>query len=297
MKKPNKYSFFLLIILSAIWGSAFFNYKVTLESYDIFTLSGGRLFFAAIFLIVIYSFLLKKVNLRLLFSNKFYLFFLIGLINYVLPFSLIAFGIKGMSSGLAALLMSAGPFYAIIFGHIFTKDKFNKYKLFGSIIGFLSIVVLVYDQVYLSKLTNIKSVLFVMSASLSYIIGGVLIEKNKKYNNETIASLSMIWGAIILFPLSFFELYKLDFSSVKFESTLSIIYLGIFSTAIAFMMRAKLIFDNGLVFMSQVSFLIPIFGLYFSWLFLNENFTFNMFYSLVLIILGLFILQKGYRKS
>ena len=50
-----------------------------------------------------------------------------------------------------------------------------------------------------------------MSASLSYIIGGVLIEKNKKYNNETIASLSMIWGAIILFPLSFFELYKLDF--------------------------------------------------------------------------------------
>ena len=63
------------------------------------------------------------------------------------------------------------------------------------------------------------------------------------------------------------------------------------------MMRAKLIFDNGLVFMSQVSFLIPIFGLYFSWLYLNENFTFNMFYSLVLIILGLFILQKGYRKS
>ena len=86
MKKPNKYSFFLLIILSAIWGSAFFNYKVTLESYDIFTLSGGRLFFAAIFLIVIYSFLLKKVDLRLLFSNKFYIFFLIGLINYVLPF-------------------------------------------------------------------------------------------------------------------------------------------------------------------------------------------------------------------
>ena len=156
---------------------------------------------------------------------------------------------------------------------------------------------LVYDQVYLSKLTNIKSILFVMSASLSYIIGGVLIEKNKKYNNETIASLSMIWGAIILFPLLFVELYKTDFSSVKFESTFSIIYLGIFSTAVAFMMRAKLIFDNGLVFMSQVSFLIPIFGLYFSWLFLNENFTFNMFYSLVLIILGLFILQKGYRKS
>ena len=135
-----------------------------------------------------------------------------------------------------------------------------------------------------------------MSASLSYIIGGVLIEKNKKYNNETIASLSMIWGAIILFPLLFVELYKTDFSSVKFESTFSIIYLGIFSTAVAFMMRAKLIFDNGLVFMSQVSFLIPIFGLYFSWLFLSETFSINMFISLIIILFGLWVLQLGYKK-
>ena len=59
-----------------------------------------------------------------------------------------------------------------------------------------------------------------MSVSLSYIIGGVLIEKNKKYN-ETIASLSMIWGAIILFPLLFFELYKMDFSSVNLKVRLA----------------------------------------------------------------------------
>jgi len=62
-------------------------------------------------------------------------------------------------------------------------------------------------------------------------------------------------------------------------------------------MRIKLIFDNGIVFMSQVSLLIPIFGVYFSWIFLNESFTENMILSLVITVLGLMILQKGYKAN
>ena len=63
------------------------------------------------------------------------------------------------------------------------------------------------------------------------------------------------------------------------------------------MIRAKLIFENGLIFMSQVSLLIPIFGLYFSWLFLSEKFSVNMFVSLIIIIFGLWVLQMGYKKT
>jgi len=61
-------------------------------------------------------------------------------------------------------------------------------------------------------------------------------------------------------------------------------------------MRAKLIFDNGLIFMSQVSLLIPIFGLYFSWLFLSEKLTASMLISLLIILFGLWVLQLGYKK-
>ncbi len=78
------------------------------------------------------------------------------------------------------------------------------------------------------------------------------------------------------------------------ESFYSLIYLGIVSTAIAFYIRAKLIINNGLVFMSQVSLLIPIFGVFFSYLFLQEEaFYPSMAISLVFLIMGLFILQKG----
>jgi len=136
-----------------------------------------------------------------------------------------------------------------------------------------------------------------MLASLSYVVGGLIIQKFKKYNNETIAVLSMISGTIILLPICLIKLHSLNFNEIGINSILSLIYLGVISTAIAFMIRAKLIFENGLVFMSQVSLLIPIFGLYFSWLFLSEEFTINMFVSLFIIIFGLWVLQLGYKKN
>ena len=297
MIKPSIKSYFLLFFLAAIWGSAFFNYKIVLISFDYFLLAGGRLFFATIFLCLLSLFFLRSINFKILFSKNFYIFFIIGFTNYVLPFSLIAFGIEGMSSGLAALLMSAGPFYAIILSHLFTNDKFNKYKLIGTLIGFVSVFILFYDQVYVTKSTTIKSVLIIMSASLSYVIGGLIVQKFKKYNNQTIATLSMGCGTVLLLPICIYKLSKLNINHVELNSLLSLIYLGVFSTAIAFMMRAKLIFDNGLIFMSQVSLLIPIFGLYFSWLFLSEKFSANMLISLFTILFGLWVLQLGYKKS
>ncbi len=297
MKTPALKSYILLFVLSAIWGSAFFNYKIVLYSFDYLLLAGGRIFFATIFLCLLSVTIFRSINFKILFSKKFYIFFTIGFTNYVLPFSLIAFGINGMSSGLAALLMSAGPFYAIILSHFFTNDKFNKYKLLGTIIGFISVFILFYDQVYISQTTTIKSVLFVMSASLSYVIGGLIIKKHQSYNNETIAALSMLSGTLILLPVCLFQLYFFDIQKIQLSSLISLIYLGVVSTAIAFMIRAKLIFENGLIFMSQVSLLIPIFGLYFSWLFLSEEFSFNMLISLFIIISGLWVLQIGYKKN
>ena len=296
MQKPLLKSYILLFILSAIWGSAFFNYKIVLNSLDFFLLAGGRILFASIFLCFLSLILIKTINFKILISRKIYIFFLIGFTNYVLPFCLIAFGIDGMTSGLAALLMSAGPFYAIILSHFFTNDKFNRYKFLGTVIGFISVFILFYDQVYITKTTTLVSVLIVMSASLSYVIGGLIIQKYSEYNNETIATLSMICGTIILLPICILKLSELDYDQVQMSSVLSLIYLGIVSTAIAFMIRAKLIFENGLIFMSQVSLLIPIFGLYFSWLFLSEQFSTNMLISLIIILFGLWVLQLGYKK-
>ena len=288
----------MLILLAAIWGSAFFNYKIVLKTFDVFTLLGGRLFFASIFSICISIFFLSTVKIKNFFSKDCYLFFIIGLVNYAAPFTLIGIGIDKMSSGLAALLMSAGPFYAIIFSHFLSDDRFNKYKFIGTCIGFCSVAVLVYDQIYITETTNLSSVLYVMSASFFYICGGMIIKKSiDKYNNETIICFSLIWAAILMLPLTFY-FYKDPINKIFYvESFYSLIYLGVVSTAIAFYIRSKIIIKNGLVFMSQVSLLIPIFGVFFSYVFLQEKLYPSMFISLALLIIGLSILQKGYKKT
>ncbi len=285
-------------MLGAIWGSAFFNYKIILKSFDALTLAGGRLVFASMFFLIIAIFFIPSFNGRNFFSKDWYIFLIIGLVNYVLPFTLIAFGIDNMSSGLAALLQSAAPFYAILFSHIFTHDdKFNKFKFIGTCLGFAGVLILIYDQIHVTKTTNIISVLLVMLASIFYMIGGLIVGEVKKYNNETVTCFSLIWGAILLLPLA---LYFYDNSSSKafhIESLCSLVYLGLVSTAIAFYLRSKIILRNGIVFMSQVTFLIPVFGVLFSYFFLQEKLYLSMFLSLGLLMMGLIILQKGYKKK
>jgi len=71
---------------------------------------------------------------------------LIGLINLVIPFFLIAYGVKSVQSNLAAILMSTTPLSSTILGHFYTKnEKFNFAKTVGILIGFAGIVYLFSD--------------------------------------------------------------------------------------------------------------------------------------------------------
>ena len=74
--------------------------------------------------------------------------------------------------------------------HFSRDDKFNKFKFIGTCIGFLSVAILVYDQIYITETTNLISVLFVMGAHF-FIFWRDDYKKNmNKYNNETITCFS-----------------------------------------------------------------------------------------------------------
>ena len=76
-------------------------------------------------------------------------------------------------------------------------------------------------------------------------------------------------------------------------STLSLIYLGVFSTGIAWLLRFYILKHNGLVFQSQVAYLIPIFGVILGFIFLKEAITSKVIISLIAVILGIYIVKKG----
>lgn len=81
--------------------------------------------------------------------------------------------------------------------------------------------------------------------------------------------------------------------SHRLDSTLSVIYLGTIPTGIAWLIRFKILKNNGLVFQAQVAYLIPIFGIILGYIFLNELITSKVLIALIAIILGIYLVKRS----
>jgi len=289
MRETKTLDFFLLTVLALIWASAFFNIKIATYSYGPLTIAFLRIFFGAIPVILLCYF--KKIKIEA-FSKDWYWFASIGVINLVIPFFLIAYGIQKVQSNLAAILMASTPLSAVILAHIFTKnEKINLIKSIGVLIGFSGIVFLFSDNILINK-NNIFSAFLILFGSCFYVVGGLLTLKISNKENENVTASILIWGFIVLLPISLFveqpwNLYP------RLDSTLSLIYLGIFSTGIAWLLRFYILKHNGLVFQAQVAYLIPIFGVILGFLVLKEAITPKVIISLIAVIIGIFIVKKG----
>ena len=116
--------------------------------------------------------------------------------------------------------------------------------------------------------------------------------KIKNKGNENVTTSTTIWSLIFLLPLSLL-LEEPWLSTPTLESTLSLLYLGIVATGLAWLIRFRILSTNGLVFQTQVAYLIPIFGVFFGYFLMNEVITWRVLISLGIIILGIFIVKKN----
>ena len=289
MRSPKLTDYILLTVLALIWASAFFNIKIATYSFGPVTIAFLRVFFGAIPVLLLCFY--KKIKIEA-FSRDWYWFALIGLINLVVPFFLIAYGVKSVQSNLAAILMATTPLSSTILGHFYTKnEKFNFVKTLGVLIGFAGIVYLFSDNILINE-NNFKSALLILLGSTCYVIGGVLTLKISKKKNENVTGSILIWAIIILIPLaSYFE--KPWALSPSIQSTISVIYLGMVATGIAWLLRFRILKNNGLIFQSQVAYLIPIFGIILSYIFLKELITYKVLISLTLVVIGIYFVNKS----
>ena len=289
MKQPKLIDYILLTILALIWASAFFNIKVATYSFGPVTIAFLRVFFGA-FPVLLLCYV-KKIKIEA-FSKDWHWFAMIGFINLVAPFFLIAYGVKSVQSNLAAILMSTTPLSSTVLGHLYTKnEKFNLIKTIGILIGFFGIIFLFSDNILINE-NNFISALLILLGSTCYVVGGVLTLKISKKKNENVTGSILIWAIIILIPLvSFMEQ---PWQTIpRIDSTISVIYLGIVATGFAWLLRFKILKKNGLIFQSQVSYLIPIFGTILSYIFLKELITIKVLISLVAVSVGIYFVGKA----
>ena len=289
MKQPTLLDYILLTILALIWASAFFNIKIATFSFGPITIAFLRVFFGAIPVLLLCYY--KNIKIEA-FSQDWHWFAMIGFINLVAPFFLIAYGVQSVQSNLAAILMSTTPLSSTVLGHFYTKnEKFNFIKTLGVLIGFSGILYLFSDNLLIDE-NNFFSALLILLGSTCYVIGGVLTLKISKKKNENVTGSILIWAIIILLPLTIFleQPWKIN---PRLDSTISIIYLGLVSTGFAWLLRFKILVKNGLIFQSQVSYLIPIFGTILSYIFLKELITIKVLISLIAVVIGIYFVKKA----
>ena len=137
---------------------------------------------------------------------------------------------------------------------------------------------------------KIKLVKFLLFQSLIFILLSCSPE------NENVTVSILIWATIILIPLASFIEQPWDLEP-RLDSMISVIYLGLVSTGLAWLLRFKILVKNGLIFQSQVSYLIPIFGTILGYIFLEELITIKVLISLTAVCIGIYFVRRADRKK
>jgi drug/metabolite transporter (DMT)-like permease len=273
-----------LFVLGAIWGSAFLCIEVALRSFAPLTLAAARILLAAILLLG----LSLAAGSRLPRDRRTWgRIFLVGLTNATLPFLLISWGQQHISAGMAAILMGAGPFVALALNHHFTADdRLSRPKLFGMVLGFGGVMALVGIDGLGGARSTLWGQLAVITASGLYALSGLLTRRLGHLEPRVSSGCVLVSAAVTTVPLALIVAPPWG-TSPSPEAWAALVFLGLISTGFAYLLRFQLIKDTGATFMSQVAYLVPLFGVLWAWLFLGQVPSAAAWMAMVLILIGI----------
>ena len=278
IRQPTAIDTVRLFALGAIWGSAFLCIEIALTGFAPLTLAAGRIVLAATRLAGV-PLPADPRTLGLL--------TVIGFFNTALPFVLISWGQQHIDSAMAAILMAVGPFVALILSHLFTgDDRLTWPKLAGMLMGFSGVVVLVGVDVLAGAGAGVLGQLAVIGAAACYALSGVLTRRVAQVAPLASAALVLITGAVYMVPLAL-AVDRPWQSTPPGQAWLALGFLGLFPTGLAYLLRFQIITAVGTTFMSQVSYLVPLFAVLWGWLFLSEVPSLSGWVALGLILGGI----------
>ena len=296
LKKLTVNNYFLLIILSAIWGSAFFAIKIGLESFSPITVASLRLSIASLFLLFFFYIQKKKIFFT---AQIIYLLIIIGIIGNFIPFFLISWAEQHIPSSTAGMLMAIGPIITLVMSHFLTKsDKFTIIKFVSISIGFIGVLFIFstnsFGNLVEYNFIDLIAKFLVIIAAFGYMLSNIIAyEKLNQLDSFSITTFATTFGAIFSIPFFLIDISFNNYNySFNYNSTLAVIYLGIFPTAIAFQFRYYITKTSGPVFLSYVAYLIPAFALIWGYILLSEKIGLNSLIGILLILIGVYLGQN-----
>ena len=288
-RQPTRTDYIVLFALGALWGSSFGAIKIALHGVTPLTVMSVRILLAGAALLLLI--LVRKTPLPRGIQNWIKIGWM-ALFGTLIPFFLVPWGQLQIDSSLAAILMAVNPLFALTLGHFFSDhESFTLRQLLAMLVGFSGILLVFGENAISSINGNIWAQLAVIGAGFCYTISGVIVSRVRGASADSVSASIFICSSVIVFPLWMIleQPWSLHFET---ESLLALTHLGLVSTGMAFLMRYYIILRAGAVFLSYVAFIIPMFGILFGILFLEETISVNTMGAVVLILSGVYLGRK-----
>lgn len=267
-----------LLALGALWGASFLFIRVAVHSLGPLLLMELRLGLAAATLALCAVAVGRLPKARARWKQ----FLFLGTVNAAIPFTLIAAAEIYLTASLAAILNSTTVMFTAVVAAVWIGDALTARKVVGILLGIVGVAALVgWDPVVLNGAV-LLSVAAMLGASLSYAMGAVYVKRAFKGVPPLAMAIGQLTGgAVVLLPLA---AVSLPGEAPPLAATVSVLGLALLSTAVAYLLYFRLIEDVGPTSTVTVTLLVPVFGLLFGVLLLEEPLSLGTVAGLAIVL-------------
>ncbi|WP_199614547.1 DMT family transporter [Paenibacillus alkalitolerans] len=276
----------LIAAVTLIWGYTWVVVKISLSSMPPFLFSGLRMLIGAFPLFII-QLVLRKALLPA--ANDWKNILTISLLMSLGYFGLSTYGMQFVDSGLTSVLVYSMPIFVTVLAHFFLKEKITLMKIIGLCLGAIAFVFIVGPQIFHTAFgIELVGQFLIIFAAASWACANIFSKlKFSNYDIIKMTSWQLFIGAFLLLAVSAIT-EPVTEVHWTFAAGLSLLFCGIFSTAFTFVAWFWVLGKIEASVASMTLMTVPILGLFFGWLQLNEKLTSNIAIGAVFICLGIF---------
>jgi len=269
-----------LLLLGVIWGASFLFMRVAAPEFGAIALVEIRVAIAAVFLAAVLAWRGGMGGLRGVAGPL----TVVGVLSSALPFVLLAYAMLFITAGTGAVINASAPLFGALVAYAWLNDKLTVPRIIGLAVGFGGVLLLAWDKIAFNGGGTTLAILAGLGASLSY---GISVNYTKKKLARVpplaAATGSQIAAALLLLPLA---AANWPSAAPSFKSWLCVLALGLLCTGVAYGIFFRLIARIGPAKAIAVTYLMPVFGMLWGLIFLDEPISAGMLIACAVILLG-----------
>ncbi|HSO60128.1 MAG TPA: DMT family transporter [Desulfobacterales bacterium] len=269
-----------LLILAAIWGGSFLFMRIGAPVLGPAWLIQFRVGIAALFLLICAGWFHKPLQLRKYWRH----YLILGCFNSALPFFLIAFAAKTLTAALLSVLNSSSPIFGAIISAVWLRNRVTRLTAAGLAMGVIGVIILVQNGIATRTDEWGMAVAAALLSTICYGISGTYIKASPKPVEPFSNAHGSMWAATVLMALT------LPFCPTAAEPSpgvwTAVAALGVLCTGVAYLIYFRLIQDMGPISALSVTFLIPVFGILWGVLFLDEQIDWSTIIGALIVLVG-----------